>query len=201
VAVAGSGVLAIVAAIIVASLPASVPGAGRAVATLPGAAPKNNPGVHTRARRSPGGPGTTAPAGAHATTTNAAEAGAPAINLAVPAGFGPLLRRAWVGADPGRSGLAAADIASTLAGSVFYANQPSVSTYWAISRFVPSPLLEQMASSRLGKAALAQFNDVAVFDKAPGRTWRYVGGFAPGSCPTNVPNTVSAAWSLCSVGS
>jgi hypothetical protein len=112
-----------------------------------------------------------------------------------------LLRRAWVAANPGRSGLAARDIVSTLAGSVFYAEQPSARVYWAISRFVPSPVLEQTAASRIGKVLLDQFNNVAVFDKRPGRAWHYVGAFSPGSCPTNVPSSVSAAWSLCSVGS
>jgi hypothetical protein len=201
VAVAGSGVLVIVAAIIVASLPGSGPGPGRAVATsLQVAGAKNGPGVHTRAGRSPGTT-TTAPGGPRATTTSPAAAAGPAVNLAVPADFGPLLRRAWVAADPGRSGLATADIASTLAGSVFYAEQPSIATYWAISRFVPSPRLEEIASSPVGKAILAQFGRVSVFDKLPGHGWRYAGGFAPGSCPTNLPSSVSATWGLCSVGS
>jgi hypothetical protein len=172
--------------------------------SVPGTALKNAPGVHTRGRRSPASPATTAPAGPAAsgtTATSSALASRPAVNLAVPAGFGPLLRRAWVAADPGRSGLRTVDIASTLAGSVFYAEQPSVRTYWAISRFAPSPVLEQMASSRVGQAILAQFGDVSVFDKAPGHEWRYAGAFAPGSCPTNLPSTVSAAWGLCAVGS
>ncbi len=34
----------------------------------------------------------------------------------------------------------------------------------------------------------------------PGQAWHYVGAFSPGSCPTNVPSSVSAAWGLCSVG-
>ncbi len=192
----------IVAAIVVVSLPGSSgPGVGRAVATssLQGAAQKG--GVHTRGGSSPGRPPTGAPGGPKTTATTMSAAAGPAINLAVPAGFGPLLRRAWVAADPGRSGLATADIASTLAGSVFYAEQPSAGMYWAISRFVPSPLLEQTASSRIGQAILAQFNDVAVFNQGRGHIWRYVGRFSPGSCPTNVPSPVSAAWGLCSVGS
>jgi hypothetical protein len=201
-AAAGAGVLVIAAAILVASLPGSSPVPGGAVATsLQGAALKNGPRVHTRGRSSGGAPATGARAGPHATMANRAAAAGPAINLAVPAGFGPSLRKAWVAADPGRSGLAAADIAATLAGSVFYAEQASIGTYWAISRFVPSPLLEQTASSRVGKAMLAQFSSVSVFAKTRGHAWRYVGGFAPGSCPTDLPSSVSTAWSLCSVGS
>jgi hypothetical protein len=199
--VASSAALAIVAAIVVVSLPGAGPVTGGAVATSSLQAVQKSGGVHTRARNSPGTPSTRGPAGPHTTATTSSAAAGPAINLAVPAGFGPLLRRAWVAADPGRSGLTAGDIASTLAGSVFYADQPSAGIYWAISRFVPSPLLQQTASSRIGKAILAQFNDIAVFDQAPGRVWRYVGGFPPGSCPTIVPSSVSAAWSLCSVGS
>jgi hypothetical protein len=202
VVVAGTGVLLIATAIVVVSLPGgSGPGAGRAVATssLQGAAQKG--GVHTRGRSSPGHPSPGAREGPKTTATKRATAAGPAINLAVPDGFGPLLRRAWVAADPGRLGLKAVDIASTLAGSVFYAEQPSAGMYWAISRFVPSPLLQQTASSRIGAAILAQFNDVAVFDQQRGHSWHYAGRFSPGSCPTAVPSAVSAAWGLCSVGS
>jgi hypothetical protein len=204
VVVAASATLLIVAVIVVISLPGSGPAVGRAVATAPlqGAPLHNGRNVHTRGKSSPAGPATSAAVGSRSLgTTNPAAAAGPAINLAVPAGFGPLLRKAWVAADPGRSGLVAGDIASTLAGSVFYAEQPSAGIYWAISRFVPSPLLEQTASSRIGKVVLAQFGNVSVFDQAPGRSWHYVGGFVPGSCPTNIPSSVSAAWGLCSVGS
>ncbi len=199
VAVAGTATLLIVAVIVVISLPGGGPGTGQAVATssLP-SAPAKAGNVHTRGKSSPG----TSPAGHGAPgTTGPGAAAGPAINLAVPPGFGPLLRMAWVSANPGRSGLVARDIASTLAGSVFYAEQPSAGIFWAISRFVPSPLLEQTAASRIGKLALAQFDKVAVFDQASGHAWRYVGAFVPGSCPTNVPGNVSAAWGLCSVGS
>ena len=65
----------------------------------------------------------------------------------------------------------------------------------------PPRVLEQTAASRIGKVMLAQFNNVAVFDKKPGRAWHYVGAFSPGACPTNLPSSVSAAWGLCSVGS
>jgi hypothetical protein len=204
VAVAGLATLLVVAIIVVISLPGGGPGASRAVATSPqGAAPKAASTVHTRGKSSIGHPNTPAsgPAGSRTTVPPGPAAASPAVNLAVPSGFGPLLRRAWVAADPGRSGLAGRDIVSTLAGSVFYAEQPSARVYWAISRFVPSPVLEQTAASHIGRVMLAQFNNVAVFDRKPGGAWHYVGAFSPGTCPTNLPSSVSTAWSLCSVGS
>ncbi len=203
VAVAGLATLVVVAVIVAISLPGNAPAGSRAVATsLPGAAPGRTSAVHTRGKSS-AGPGTSAgsTAGPRSPVASGPAAAGPAVNLAVPNGFGPLLRRAWVAADPGRSGLAGRDIISTLAGSVFYAEQPSERVFWAISRFVPSPVLEQTAASRIGKVILDQFNSVAVFDKKPGRTWHYVGSFSPGACPTNLPSSVSAAWGLCSVGS
>ncbi len=204
VAVAGLATLVVVAVIVANSLPGSAPGASRAAATSPqGAAPGPTSAVHTRGQSSTGHPSTSgrSAAGPRAPVPPSSAGAGPAVNLAVPGGFGPLLRRAWVAADPGRSGLAGRDIVSTLAGSVFYAEQPSDRVFWAISRFVPSPVLEQTAASRIGRVMLDQFNSVAVFDKKPGRSWHYVGAFSPGACPTNLPSSVSAAWGLCSVGS
>ena len=134
-------------------------------------------------------------------TTNPAAAASPADNLAATPGLGPVLRHAWVEADPGDVGLNPADVRSTLTGSVFYASQPSIGTYWAIAQFVPSSVANAEAGTTGGKALLAQFKQVAVFDKAPGQPWAYVSEFAPGSCPASVPGTVFTAWDLCSVGS
>jgi hypothetical protein len=139
--------------------------------------------------------------GQPALTTNPAAAGSPADNLAATAGLGPVLRQAWVAAGPVGVGLKSADVRSTLTGSVFYASQPSISTYWAISQFVPSTQANAEAGTPAGKALLAQFKQIAIFDKAPGQPWTYVGEFAPGSCPPSVPGTVLGAWDLCSVGS
>ena len=204
VAVAGLATLGVVAVIVAISLLGGAAGGGRVGATsLHGATPGPTTAVHTRGQSSTGHPGTSGRSTdrpGSAVPPSPAAAG-PAVNLAVPAGFGPLLRQAWVAADPGRSGLVGRDIVSTLAGSVFYAEQPSDRVFWAISRFVPSPVLEQTAASRIGRAMLDQFNSVAVFDMKPGRAWHYVGAFSPGACPTNLPSSVSAAWGLCSVGS
>jgi hypothetical protein len=139
--------------------------------------------------------------GQPAPTTNPAAAASPADNVAATPGLGPVLRQAWVAADPGDVGLNPADVRSTLTGSVFYASQPSIGTYWAISQFVPSSRATAEAGTAAGKALLAQFKQIAIFDKAPGQPWAYLGEFAPGSCPASVPGTVLGAWDLCSVGS
>jgi hypothetical protein len=120
--------------------------------------------------------------------------------LAVPTGFGPALRRAWVAANPGHSGLSAADVQSTLTGSVFYAEQPSIHTYWAITSFVPSAQAESLAGTAGGKAILAQFATAAVFDKAPGHGWAFVASTAKGACSGAVPGPVFAAWGICANG-
>ena len=144
----------------------------------------------------PGTKGDTAQPSTAKATTNPKAASSPAINLAVPAGFGPSLRRAWVAADPGRSGLSAADVQSTL-GSVFYAEQPSIRTYWAMSSFAPSARAESLAGTAGGKVLLAQFGTVAVFDKAPGHGWAFVGSAAKGACAAAVPGPVFVAWGIC----
>ena len=150
---------------------------------------------HSSASRAAGRNGQPAP------TTNPAAAASPADNLAAAPGLGPVLRHAWVAADPGDVGLNPADVRSTLTGSVFYASQPSIGTYWAIAQFVPSSVANAEAGTPAGKALLAQFKQIAIFDKAPGQPWAYVSEFAPGSCPASVPGTVFTAWDLCSVGS
>jgi hypothetical protein len=111
------------------------------------------------------------------------------------------LRQVWVNANPGGAGLTAEDVQSTLPGSVYYAEQPAIGEYWAISAFVPSPEAQVLASSPAGKALLAEFGYLSVFNKAPGRGWAYLGSFRPGSCSTVVPAPVYAAWGLCQVGS
>jgi hypothetical protein len=131
----------------------------------------------------------------------AGAASSPAVNTPAPTGFGPLLRRAWVSADPGRAGLTAADVQSTLPGSVYYAVQPAVAVHWAISQFVPSELALSRAGTKAGQAVLAQFHKVWIFEQLQGHSWRYAGSFSPGSCPTGIPAPVLSAWGLCQVGS
>jgi hypothetical protein len=141
--------------------------------------------------------GTPAPGRTTSTTANRDEAHSPAVNMAAPDGFGPLISKVWVHARPGGAPLSAADVQSILPGSVFYAEQPAIVTYWAISRFVPSPLAESRSSTSAGKAVLAQFNDFAVFDKVPGRAWAYKGTFDPPACSVALPAPVLAVWGMC----
>ena len=136
-----------------------------------------------------------------ALSINPASAVSPAVNLPVPAHFGPLLRRTWAGANPGGAGIKASDILSTAVGSVFYAEQPAMHTYWAISQFVPSALAESRSSTRAGAALLAEFQGTAVFEKVAAHHWTYVGSFSTGTCPVDLPVPVLTAWGLGTVGS
>jgi hypothetical protein len=164
---------------------------------------KGNARVATRAAgnagSSSGGSGGGPSAGS--ASNDPASAVSPAVNLPVPAHFGPLLRRTWARANPGGAGIKASDILSTAVGSVFYAEQPAVHTYWAISQFVPSALAESRSSTPAGAALLAEFHGTAVFEKVPAHHWAYVGSFNAGSCPGALPVPVLTTWGLCAVGS
>jgi hypothetical protein len=166
------------------------------------AAGRGNGHVATRAAgsggQSRGGAGTGA---APSPSIDPASAASPAVNLPVPAHFGPLLRQAWERANPGGVGIKASDIQSTVVGSVFYAEQPAVHTYWAVSQFVPSALVESRGSTAAGVALLAEFRGTAEFEKVPGHHWTYVGSSGPGSCPGDLPVPVLTTWGLCTVGS
>jgi hypothetical protein len=107
-----------------------------------------------------------------------------------------------VAADPNGVGLTAADVRSTASGSVFYAEQPALGLYWAIASFVPSPLARSRGGSASDQAFLVQFRYRAVFDKAPGHPWTYVGEARQGPCSGPIPSPVLAVWDLCAgVGS
>jgi hypothetical protein len=145
--------------------------------------------------------GRSKPSNATSTTTNPRIAHSPAVNMAAPEGFGLLISKVWVDARPGGAPLSAADVQSILPGSVFYAEQPAIVTYWAISRFVPSPLAESRSGTTAGRAVLAQFSDFAVFDKAPGKAWAYMGIFDPAACNVALPSPVLAVWGMCAARS
>jgi hypothetical protein len=95
----------------------------------------------------------------------------------------------------------ASDILSTVVGSVFYAEQPAVHTYWAISQFVPSALAESRGSTPAGVALLAEFHGTAEFEKVPGHPWTFVGSFSTGACSGGLPVPVLTTWGLCLLGS
>ncbi len=164
---------------------------------------KGNAHVSTRAagNAASSGGGSGAGPSAASTSINPASAVSPAVNLPVPAHFGPLLRRTWARANPGGTGIKASDILSTAVGSVFYAEQPAVHTYWAISQFVPSALAESRSSTPAGAALLAEFHGTAVFEKVPAHHWAYVGSFNTGSCTGALPVPVLNTWGLCTIGS
>jgi hypothetical protein len=164
---------------------------------------KGNGRVSTRAAgnaTSSGGGSGAGPAAA-GSSINPASAASPAVNLPVPAHFGPLLRRTWARANPGGAGIKTSDIQSTAVGSVFYADQPAVHTYWAITQFVPSALAESRSGTPAGAALLAEFRGTAVFEKVAAHHWTYVGSFNAGACPGYLPGPVLTAWGLCTVGS
>jgi hypothetical protein len=167
------------------------------------AAGRGNAHVATRAAGSAGQGSGDAGAGAAAASPSIGPvtASSPAVNLPVPAHFGPLLRRAWARSNPGGVGIKASDIQSTVVGSVFYAEQPAVHTYWAISQFVPSALAESRGSTAAGVALLAEFRGTAEFEKVPGHDWTYVGSSGTGPCPRDLPVPVLTTWGLCTVGS
>ena len=164
---------------------------------------KGNARVSTRAAgnagSSSGGSGGGPSAGS--ASIDPASAVSPAVNLPVPAHFGPLLRRTWARANPGGAAIKASDILSTAVGSVFYAEQPAVHTYWAMSQFVPSALAESRGNTPAGVALLAEFHGTAVFEKVPAHHWAYVGSFNTSSCPAALPVPVLTTWGLCTVGS
>jgi hypothetical protein len=103
----------------------------------------------------------------------------------------------WVDAHPGGVPMTVADVASTLNGSVFYADQPAIGTSWAISRFVPSAPTQAAAGTTDGRALLAQFNDTAIFVKVPGKAWAYLGEYTTTACGGPIPAPVLTAWGMC----
>ncbi len=128
---------------------------------------------------------------------NPAASKSPAVNTAAPDGFGQLIQTLWVNAHPGGVAMNVDDVASVLPGSVFYAEQPSIGTFWAISRFVPSAQAQSGSGTTAGNALLAQFSTTAVFVKVPDQTWHYLGAFTTASCGQGVPSPVLTSWGMC----
>ncbi len=213
------GVLAVMAALVVLSLPtttsyprlASGTAQGKTTATL-----GRRPASSTSVTGSPAGrhiartggaqpshhPYTAAGHSTSGTALSSADMTAPATNLAAPAGFGPVLRQAWVVGEHTRTGMTAAEVQSTAPGTVFYAVQRGTGYAWAISRFVPAAATAAGADTAAGRALAAAFADYGAFRRPPGGAWTYVASFAPGTCPPALPPPVLTAWGMCaSVGS
>jgi hypothetical protein len=142
-------------------------------------------------------PSTRAPTTTTRPQVNPAASTSPAVNLAASAGFGQVMATLWANAHPGGVHMSVADVASALSGSVFYAEQPAIGTYWAISRFVPSSQAQSASGTPAGNALLAQFNDTAMFVKVPGKAWAYLGEYTTTACGQAVPSPVLLAWGMC----
>jgi hypothetical protein len=159
-------------------------------------------GVQTRGAGSAALTTTSVTAAPTTTTTtrphvNPAAKTSPAVNVAAPAGFGQVMETLWAQAHPGGVAMSVADVASTLSGSVFYAEQPAIGTYWAISRFVPSAQAQAESGTAAGNALLAQFNTTAIFVKVPGEAWAYLGEYTTTACGQAVPSPVLVSWGMC----
>jgi hypothetical protein len=128
---------------------------------------------------------------------NPAATTSPAVNSAAPNGFGHLITTLWVDAHPGGIRMSVADVASILPGSVFFAEQPAIGTYWAIARFVPSTLAQSGAGTTSGQALLAQFDSTAIFVKVRANPWAYLGDFTTTPCGQGVPSPVLSSWGMC----
>jgi hypothetical protein len=167
-----------------------------------GASSGTGTGVSTRAAGSAALSTTSTTATSTTTTTvrpqvNPAAKTSPAVNVAAPDGLGQVMETLWARADPGGIAISAADVGSTLSGSVFYAEQPAIGTYWAIARFVPSSQAQARSGTAAGAALLAQFNSTAVFVKVPGKEWAYLAEFTTTACGQAVPSPVLASWGMC----
>ncbi len=128
---------------------------------------------------------------------NPAASTSPAVNSSAPNGFGQLITTLWVDAHPGGVRMSIADVASVLPGSVFFAEQPAIGTYWAIARFVPSTQAQSVSGSTNGQALLAQFDSTAIFVKVQANPWAYLGEFTSTPCGQGVPNPVLSSWGMC----
>jgi hypothetical protein len=128
---------------------------------------------------------------------NPAASTSPAVNSSAPNGFGQLITTLWVDARPGGVRMSIGDVASVLPGSVFFAEQPAIGTYWAIARFVPSTQAQSAAGSTNGQALLAQFDSTAIFVKVRANPWAYLGEFTTTPCGQGVPSPVLSSWGMC----
>jgi hypothetical protein len=101
--------------------------------------------------------------------------------------------------NPGGLSLGPKDVAGTVPGEVYYADQPGLHprVYWAVAAFQPSAAISSATAN--GQTDLAQFqNSDYIFDWTAGPYWNELGSVPTGSCPGSyVPTSVLAAWGLC----
>ncbi|HUC14304.1 MAG TPA: hypothetical protein VMS00_07610 [Acidimicrobiales bacterium] len=202
-------------AVIIAAVILAVTSADRSTTTGPQAAPPTLPAVTAQRTHSSApatgkyskstSPPSTSNVTRHRstpTTSKAAKAKAAipgAKNLAIRPGVPQSLVKSWLATNPGGVDLRPKDVAGTVVGELYYAEQPASATYWATVVFKPSARLLTTASTAAGETKLAQFqNSVYVFSWKAGPVWTLLGEVSAGSCPDSwVPRSVLKVWGLC----
>jgi hypothetical protein len=121
------------------------------------------------------------------TTTSSTSAVSPPQNLIATASDKGALVDAFIAFthDP------ASEIAGTESGSVYYAYLPSTATYWAFSRFVPSP-----SASQKTLVSLQDGGNIGIFSKQADGDWMMLSIGGEPFCPTRtaIPASIQALW-------
>ncbi|KJE21858.1 hypothetical protein FF36_03761 [Frankia torreyi] len=153
-------------------------------------------GVAARTAAAATGAGATVlPAGASSGAT------AGARNLPVDAALREQLVAAWVAGHqgPDSASLSRSDVASTAAGSVYYAQETGPGTYWAVADFEPSASALAKGRKLNGAAGdpLIAFQDGPwLFTRPKGGSWKLAGDTGGQLCASSVPPAVAAVWNL-----
>jgi len=144
-------------------------------------------------------PGTSTTTTLRRGTTTTARPRTRAENLVISAAAKQSLVATWLAADPGGLGLSPKDVAGTAPGQVYYAYDPSISTYFAVAAFQPSAALTKRAPTPAVRAELRQFQGYTyVFSSRAGSSWALLGPVPRGNCPGQwVPAPVLAVWGMC----
>ncbi len=89
--------------------------------------------------------------------------------------------------------LPAPEIAGTEPGSVYYAYDPSTSTYWALASFVPTSTASQQT-----EVALQDGGGMGIFSRKGDSAWTMLStGFVPFcASKTALPSAVISLWNL-----
>ncbi|WP_261566510.1 hypothetical protein [Frankia gtarii] len=132
-----------------------------------------------------------------------ASSGAPAgaRNLQVDDALRGQLVVAWVNGHQGPDSavLTRSDVASTSNGSVYYAQETSTGTYWAVADFEPSASALAKGKKLNGAAGdpLIAFQDGPwLFTRPRGGSWKLAGDTGGQLCATTLPTAVAAVWKL-----
>lgn len=159
------------------------------------------------------GPGATGATGAETVATNKevtakgtpaktkAKASSPSArvkSLPVPPSIERQLIDAWVATDPAGLKLTTKDVGGTVPGETYYAYDVSISTYFAIVAFQPSPVLSKDRTAAAQDDLQAFQGSEYVFSLQTGSVWTWLGVETTGNCPGEwVPPAVLAAWRMC----